>query len=371
MEKIVWITEDAFVDCDIIPIDQVSKRYMIEWIVIHPLKKSRYTENEINKFHQGNNNVNTHLFYEKYSAKDLRKIHEYFKLGKQAVKYSGTLYYVNYSVALPWYIFFWGQLPSKKIITAHQGAVHVGMKNKWLSAFSRDSIYKKAKFVNMFSTSQAELFKQRYKKSTIIIINLALKDYGLPSVKNASSADDTIYFLSFGYINYAKNIDLLIDAACNLYDRGVRGFKVMIYGKCQDWSFYERRIRYPELFELGIDFIKNKDIPNLFSKAHYFVQPYRVVSQSGAMKVAFQYNTPVIASNLPGLADELEEGINGFAFDTENISDLERVMSERIKLFKTEYNLLIDRMKKYTEEHYSPEHIGAEYLKMFENTLKY
>lgn len=371
MKKIVWITEDAFVDCDIIPIDQVSKKYVVDWIVIHPLKKSRYDENEIKQFHRGNNNIRTHLFYEKYGAKDIRKIIDYFKLGKQTKKYSADLYYVNYSVALPWYIFFWRQLPSKKVITAHQGAVHAGMKNKWLSVFSRDLVYRGAKFVNMFSKSQAELFKHRYKKSTIKIINLALKDYGLPSVKNASSADDTIYFLSFGLINYAKNIDLFIDAACNLYDKGVRGFKVMIYGKCQDWSFYERRIRYPELFELGIDFVKNKDIPNLFSKAHYFVQPYRVVSQSGAMKVAFQYNTPVIASNLPGLVDELEEGVNGYFFDAGNISDLERVMSERIELFKTEYNILIDRMKQYTEEHYSPKHIGGEYLNMFDNTLNY
>ena len=371
MRKIVWITIDPFVDCDLTPINKVSKVYFINWIVVLPLKKSRYTESEIRNYFANNSRVEIDFFYEKYGAKDLRKIFDYKKLGAIANAHQGDIYYVNYSASFPWYVLFWRQLPPKKrIITAHQGAVHIGMKNKILTNLSRDFVYRNAQFVNMFSSSQAEIFHERYPQSKIEIINLALKDYGTPTVAKASGKDGCVNFLSFGLINYAKNIDLLIEAACSLYEKGVRGFKVLIYGKCNNWEFYQNRIRYPELFETSIGFVSNDDIPNLFSKAHYFVQPYRVVSQSGAMKVAFQYNTPVIASNLPGLTDEIREGVNGFSFETGDVKDLERVMSERIVNFHKEYDVLCSKMNNYIQENYSPDIIGTKYIQMFDKFLK-
>lgn len=371
MKKIVWITIDPFVDCDLIPIDQVSKVYFVNWIVVLPLHNARYSELEIKNSFINNNRVQIEFFYEKYGARDLRKVFDYKRLGSKASAYQGDLYYVNYSVAFPWYLLFWKQLPTqRRIITAHQGAVHIGMKNRMFTNLSRDLVYRNARLVNMFSSSQAELFHKRYPKSKIEIINLALKNYGIPTVAKASGKDSCIHFLSFGLINYAKNIDLLIDAACNLHEKGVRGFKVLIYGKCDNWTFYQEKIRYPELFETFTGFVSNDDIPNLLSKAHFFVQPYRVVSQSGAMKVAFQYNTPVIASNLPGLMDEIREGVNGFSFKAGDVEDLERVMGERIASFHDEYDVLCSKMNEYIQENYSPDKIGMKYIQMFDNFIK-
>ena len=370
MKKIIWITEDSFVDCDIIPIRQVSKYYKVVWVIVFPEINSRYSESEIKRYHQDCPNVQVEFFNNRYGAKDIRKVKDFWNLGSMANALNGDIYYVNYSVGLPWYFLFWNKLPRyRKIITAHQGVVHAGMKNKWLANLSRDLIYRHALFVNMFSSSQAELFLKKYKNSKVDVINLALKNYGTPTINKSSSNDNCVRFLSFGIVNYAKNVDLLIDAACNLYETGVKDFKVMIYGKCKDWSYYQKHIRYPEIFESNIGFVSNDDIPNLMYKAHYFVQPYRAVSQSGAMKVAFQYNVPVIASNLPGLKDEIEEGVNGFSFISENVKDLERVMKERIECFHKEYDALCASMKCFTEEHYSEKSIGQKYIQMFNRVI--
>ena len=102
----------------------------------------------------------------------------------------------------------------------------------------------------------------------------------------------------FGTINYAKNIDLLIDAACVLYDKGYRNFRVSINGMCKDWSFYQTKNKISRAFDIDIRSIDNSEIANLFASADYFVQPYRVVSQSGPTKIAFNYNLPIIALNL-------------------------------------------------------------------------
>ena len=55
-----------------------------------------------------------------------------------------------------------------------------------------------------------------------------------------------------------------------------------------------------------------------FRSNHYAIYAYKEMSQSGAVKVAFNYYTPVIVSDLPGFKDEVEENINGYFFKSEN-----------------------------------------------------
>lgn len=371
MKRIIWITADSFIDCEWVPISQVSQAYVVDWLVVLPTSGSRYKETEFGEFATRHPNVRVHFFYMKYAVMDPRNILDYWSLGREAKRFGGDIFYVNNSPSLPWYGVFWWQLPrDRKIITAHQGAVHIGMRHKAISTLSRDLIYRNAKVVNMFSKSQADMFRERYKKPRIELANLALKDYGAPTVSAAKGSDDCVNFLCFGLLNYAKNIDLLIDAACNIYEQGVRGFKVLIYGSCKNWNFYQEHIRYPEIFETSIGFVSNDDVPNLLARTHYFVQPYRVVSQSGAMKVAFQYNTPVIASNLPGLIDEIREGVNGFSFKAGDVEDLERMIVKRIASFHDEYDVLCSKMNEYIQENYSPDKIGMKYIQMFDNFIK-
>ena len=241
------------------------------------------------------------------------------------------------------------------------------MSHKRMTKLMRWLWYGHFKTVNMFSKSQAALFRQDFKKSKVYQFVLGLKEFGTATNERPNEGD--VRFLSFGTLNYAKNIDLLIDAACLLYERGVRGFKVSIAGMCKDWSWYQQRIKYPEIFELDIRMIDNSEIPNLFNGSHYLVQPYRVVSQSGPTKIAFNYNLPVIASNLPGFMDEIEEGVNGYSFEIGNVESLADRMQQLIENHKTGYAALTERMKAYTEEHYAVEALAEQYKNMIEEVM--
>lgn len=157
----------------------------------------------------------------------------------------------------------------------------------------------------------------------------------------------------------------MIDAACLLYNKGYRGFKISINGMCKDWSFYQARIKYPDLFDIDIRSIDNSEIANLFSSADYFVQPYRVVSQSGPTKIAFNYNLPIIASNLPGFSDEILEGVNGYLFEPGNVEDLVCVMAHAIDTYNCGYDKLKSSMIEHTKQYYSAERIASQYIEMF------
>ena len=362
-KKICWITADYFADCDFVPIKEVAKSFQVTWIIVFT-RKPRYLESDFDSFKKECPYVNIIFIHQKAHLRDLDPtiIFDNCKIAKCALKQKADYFYLNKSMVSLWSFVLWNKLKKQKIIvTSHQGQVHAGFNLKLIAKYSRKYIYGNAKIVHMFSKSQASLFHKEFPNQQIFLTNLALKDFGISSIRRRKNENELVRFLSFGIINYGK----LIDAACILYEQGVNNFKVSINGKCDNWDYYQNRIKYPEIFECNIKMLPNSDIPNLFASSHYFVQPYRIVTQSGPMKIAFNYNVPVIASNLPGFADEMIEGTTGYLFESENVHDLVRVMKMVIDNHSSEYDKLRDRMRVYVNDNYSNIAIGRKYIEMF------
>ena len=359
--KIAWVTPDYFVDCDIDLMPGLLGFFDIHWIVLLPIK-SRFHESDFEKIRKQNDNLTMEFVYDKGRQRNPMNILANYKLVMMIKQVKPDVVYLNMSIN-PWNLIMIPFLKSNMtIVTAHQGKVHAGMAHKKIITAIRNLWYGHFKNVNMFSRSQAELFMQDFTSSKVFQFVLGLKDFGRAT--NERPNNGVVRFLSFGTLNYSKSIETLIDATCLLYERGVRGFKVSIIGSCKDWSWYQQRIKYPELFELD-----NSEIPNFFNRAHYLVQPYRVVSQSGPTKIAYNYNLPVIVSNLPGFMDELEENVNGYSFECGNAESLADRMQKLIESHTIEYYQLLERMKKYTEEHYSEAALVGSYKMMFEEII--
>lgn len=367
-KKIVWVTADYFVDSDLFVIGEVAKKYDMHWIIVSPMRKPRFKQKDFIDFRKMYPNVDIEFFRTRgrFRGLDPRCIWDNYRLASRMRNLKADFYYLNVSLVSLWSLSLWNRVKHLNIIvTAHQGAIHDGFQFKRISKLMHRLVYSTAKTVNMFSISQATLFKQQYPKPQVRVINLALKDFGIPTVKYADGSSQTVRFLSFGTINYGKHIDLLIDAACNLYESGIKNFKVSINGKCDNWTFYQSKMRYPEIFECDIRSIENSEIPNLFAATHYFVQPYRIVTQSGPLKIAFNYNRPVIVTNMPGFTDEVKEGINGFIFESNDVKGLESIMKHVILHHAEIYDNLVAKMNGYTRENYSNEAIGEKYISMF------
>lgn len=214
-----------------------------------------------------------------------------------------ALVYFNYVPSSPYILpLYWRLNKKKTIFTAHDGSVKPTFKIPWISKVVFELAFRTIKYVNMFSLSQAKLFHDSFPKVKQIIIPLGLKNFGNSELAKRA---DCVSFFFFGAIHPGKNIGLLIDAANGLYEEGIRNFKISINGVCPDWNVYQNRIKYSDLFELNIRKIENAEIPDLFARNHYMVFPYKEVSQSGALKVTFNYNIPVIVSNLDGFNDEV------------------------------------------------------------------
>jgi Glycosyltransferase len=370
-KKILWVSPDCFADCDIPYVPSLLDEFDIYWLIFLPVKGSRYRASDFTSLGEKYDNLTVKVIQSTLRERDPRKVFEYFRIIRSINTIKPDVIYCNAVPASPWQIPMFISLPKKKtIVTAHQGRVHVGMGHYWYYNFLRDIVYRRIKNVNMFSKSQADLFKQRYSSARVFQWPLGLKYFGETTVKNTN--DGVVKFLSFGSINFAKHIDLFLDAANIVYERGYKDIKVIIRGWCQNWHEYKSHIKYPDIVDEDIRMINNSEIPDLFTNADYFVQPYRVVSQSGPFKIALRYNLPLITSDLPGFADEMVENTTGFMFKNNEVESLVNIMIKAIKLKKNidEYQTLKFRMNEYVDDNYSEAILVKQYSDMFNEVMK-
>lgn len=364
--KICWLTPDAFVDVDLPIIPGLLKYYDIHWIVVLNTWGSRYKEKDFKELADKSPNLQMEFFY-MHKVRDIRSIFDNFRIRKKIKNCGADLNYINYPPSIPHVLPLYKTLPKgRTIVTAHDGSVKSIMKPAWLYRWSMMQGYGRMKYVHMYSQSQAREFDKNFQGHEITIIPLALKDYGCSKI---SKRRDCISFISFGTIHKEKNVGLLIDAADELYEEGVRGFKISINGVWREEYEIQNRIKHPEIFEVNIGSVPNDAIPNLFGKNHYAVYPYKMMSQSGALKVAYNYLNPVICSNLQGFIDEVEEGVDGYLFESENKESLKSVMKECISKGEEGYCVVREKMAKDISERYSINTLILSYKKMIESVI--
>ena len=367
--NVLWVTQDCFVDHDIDIVPYLSNYVRIHWVILIPFQGARYKESDFDNIIRNNSKLILSFIRFRKRMRYPQNIFTYGQILELIKSETPDIVHIDLDFVNPWALPTIFRLPiSNTIMVVHQGEVHSGMKHHKYDNFIREKLFSRIKYVKMFSKHQADIFEKKFPSVKQFRFTLPLIKYGDSSVRREFGS--LVRFLSFGIINYAKNIDLLIDAAEALYDEGERDFVVSINGGCGNWQFYADRIKHPEIFETDIRLIPNEAIPDLFTKSHFFVQPYRVVSQSGPLKIAYAYNTPVIVSDLPGFTDEVKEGVSGFVFEHENIESLKAVMRKAMNRYRTNYDNLLNSMKEYVHENYSEEKMADNYLKMFNTVLK-
>lgn len=117
--------------------------------------------------------------------------------------------------------------------------------------------------------------------------------------------------LFFGLIRSYKGLDLLIEAMGLLDD----SYQLVIAGECYgSFSSYEQLIglsKNKENIKVFEHYISDEVVSVLFSAADVLVLPYRSATQSGVVAVAYQLETPVIATNVGSLGSTIKDAETG------------------------------------------------------------
>jgi len=368
--NIAWVTADSFIDVDLPILGSLkqSSKVSINWFVV--LRKKRivsFREDELYK-EFSNSKVLVYITKLEHRFISFYTFLILFKLCISLKRTNPDLVYVNAELE-PYFTIlltlFFGR--SKVIYSLHDVEMHSGS-NKFVVLWSKIKS-RLIKNIHVFSESQEQLFNSIYHnhKKTIFRIRLFLKSFGLPKNIMKDVNHNKIYFLFFGTIRSNKGLDILINAVNQIPAKFDGKYIIRIYGKCDNWSLYENLIKDHSRFELAISPVKNQDIPNLFCSSDYLILPYRDVTQSGPLMLAFNYRIPVIASKLPGFNEYIESGINGVLFESESPDSLAKSLIKCLLYNSSTYSSLLVNLDKYVQTEFKIDKISEQYIEMFES----
>ncbi len=123
------------------------------------------------------------------------------------------------------------------------------------------------------------------------------------------------FILFFGFIREYKGLDLLLQAMAYPEIQSL-GVKLIVAGE-----FYEDEKPYFDLIHkleisdriiLHSHFISDDEVRYYFSAASLVVQPYRSATQSGVTQVAYNFNKPMVVTDVGGLAEIVPDGKCGY-----------------------------------------------------------
>lgn len=361
-KKICWITADSFIDVDLPIIDKLPSRFKVDWIIVLS-KTLRINYNEL--IERTDKALTPRVLKLSYRARDLRVIMQYYQLSRMIRSTKADIVYID-CPGIPYFLPLLRLFVNRynTVIAIHNVKTPKGANNPWLSKFYISVVMRLYLNIHVFSQNQYEYLNQHWNRKTVLLAPLALKDFGKPNDKRTK---EVITFLNFGIIRDYKRIDVLIEAAQLVYDELKIVFKVLIVGDCNNWGRYERLIKYPFLFQTHIRSIPNSEVADFFAQSHYFVLPYQDIAQSGALTVAFNYNLPIIASDLPSFREVITHGIDGYLFKVGSVVELAKVLKHTLLNHNNEYDKLRLAQRNYVAKNLSTSSIVERYSSFFDS----
>ena len=211
--------------------------------------------------------------------------------------------------------------------------------------------FKKCVFMSSFVRDQLKFFKENF-QSTVRFLPID-KNYEIKLSKNIIRKEMNInindkIILFFGLIRKYKGLEILLEAI-KKYSKYHSKFKLIIAGES-----YEKKQKYINIINtLNIKnkviwfdkFIANEQIEKLMILSDLLILPYNSASQSGVLSQAWQYEIPVIVTDVGGLSEYVDHGYSGYIVEKNNSDKL----FQKIEYFFESKAAL--QMQKYIKTH--------------------
>jgi glycosyltransferase involved in cell wall biosynthesis len=164
-------------------------------------------------------------------------------------------------------------------------------------------------------------------------------------------ADEKV-ILFFGYVRQYKGLHILIEAM----PLALKTLKIRLlvagefYDKKENYTSLIDRLKIQNVVSIVDDYIPNEKVGLFFCAADVVVLPYITATQSGIIQIAYNYNKPVITTNVGGLSEVVDEGKTGFTVPPENPEKLAAVIvnfykekgkinfAENVKSYKQQFS---------------------------------
>jgi len=149
-----------------------------------------------------------------------------------------------------------------------------------------------------------------------------------PAPEGALPREAPLELLFFGLVRPYKGLEILLDALAEAPADTVRLSVVgEHWGGLDETRAQIARLALSDRVRLVPRYVSDQEAAEHFARADALVTPYRSASASGVIAMAQHYRLPVIASDLPGLAEAVRDRETGWLFPVGDRAALARLIA--------------------------------------------
>lgn len=191
-----------------------------------------------------------------------------------------------------------------------------------------------------------------------------LKDF----VQKNKLNHNTPYLIFIGTVIPRKRLEILVDLLKLLPD-----YNLIICGRCNDNAYFEKIQTQIKLENLQdrIQFVGPvipSEIPYYLKLSRAYVSASEFEGRSNSILEALAAGIPVIASDIEGHREVVQDNVNGYLFDVNQLQPIALKIQELMKDPVSQQRIKSNAIK--SVETFSWESCASNYLKVFESTVK-
>jgi glycosyltransferase involved in cell wall biosynthesis len=175
----------------------------------------------------------------------------------------------------------------------------------------------------------ASLFTKEMKFLDVMVINHGMSYHKLKRSNKTNKKGHTLVFCYAGSLNEHKGVHILIDAFKKIKSNNII---LKIFGSGPNPS-YTKRLFSMAKDDKRVEFCgvySEEDVGDILSNVDIVIIPSLCFENYPlVLHEALACNTPVVVSNIGGMAERIQDGLNGFAFPVGDAEALKTVM-ERV-----------------------------------------
>lgn len=209
----------------------------------------------------------------------------------------------------------------KIILTVHDPFPHTGEKN-FRKLFFRNIAFKTINKFVLLNSKQKELFIKHWKlkKEQVCLTKLGPYECTNLFLTEDKLHDNKLNILFYGRISPYKGIEYLCKAMKIVHEH-IPDAILTIAGS---GKFYFDIASYAKLPYINIinHYISTEELATLLNRCTINVCPYTDATQSGVVLTSFAMNKPVIATNVGGMSEYIEDGKTGILVQPKDYNSL-------------------------------------------------
>lgn len=277
---------------------------------------------------------------------------------------------LHFQYGTPWFILIFPFLKKYTIITTmHDVVMHPGEENVWTS-LNHSIMRENSDALIVHGKRLKNLMRKtfHYKKNIYVTLH---GNYNILKAKKRFNEEKN-WILFFGRIHKYKGLDYLIRSE-PFIRKAVKDFKIVIAGEGDDIKPYKKIITdqgssLKDFLIYNYHVSDNKMI-ELLQKSSIIVLPYIEASQSGVLPLAYQFNKPVITTDVGSLSEVVKNGKTGLLIPPKNVKRLADAIIYMLKNPIKRRDMGI-RGHEFSMKELSWDHIAQKTIECYEKELK-